>query len=584
MKAIRRSVPFAIALAIVLPAVARASIKPASLFTDNAVLQRNMPIPIWGTADPNEPVTVSVAGQRATTRADLSGVWSLTIKPLSAGGPYTMTIAGAPGDVITLSNVLVGEVWVCSGQSNMEFGIRLAQDGEKAIAGADNPEIRIFNAGNQLAFIPQSSCPGKWAVSSPETLRASGVWGGFSAIGYFFGRDIQAAEKVPVGLIQATRGGTMAAPWTSREALSDVPSLKYYVSQYDADVAYYGDSLKPENASQPVLKALFAAAKRKYDLDNAPVLAQYNADVDAAKANYAAAVDAARAAGQPAPPPRILPRRPRLPLAPHDFSSQAEATQLFNGIISPLIPYAIRGVIWYQGESNGGGDGSYPARSWEYKTLFPTMIADWRSHWREGDMPFYFVQLAPYDVPAPHQTPDGWAEVREAQRLTAATMPSTAMAVITDLGNSRNVHPKRKEAVGDRLALIARALTYGEKIEYSGPVYTGFKVEGSHIRVSFSHAAGLHAGIVTDEDGAALAAPDKLAGFAVAGADRKFYPADATISGAEVVVSSPAVSAPLAVRYGFANFPAANLQNDAGLFASPFKGDDWPWSSLNNHG
>ena len=574
----------AVAAIIAASPATRAAIKPASMFTDNAVLQQQMPVPVWGTADPNEAITVAINGATATTTAAADGKWSVKLPPLKAGGPWTMTITGSAADSITLSNVLVGEVWVCSGQSNMEFGIRLVADSEKAIVGANDPQIRLFNAGNALAFAPQSSSPGDWAVCSPDTLRKNGAWGGFSAVGYYFGRDLKQALNVPIGLIQAARGGTMAALWTSREGLSGNPVLKYYVDQYDAEVAAYSDALKPSASSAPNLKALYAAAKAKYDTDNGPALAKYAADVDAAKAKYLADADAAKAAGQAAPPGPVLPRRPRLPLAPHDFSAQADPTQLFNGIVNPLIPYAIRGVVWYQGESNSGGDGSYPARSFEYQTLFPTLIADWRSHWGEGDFPFYFVQIAGYTPPAPRPTPFGWAETREAQRLASLKGPNTGMAVITDLGDSKNVHPKRKELVGDRLALIARALTYKQPIEYSGPQFAALKIDGAKARVSFTHAAGMTAGSVIDGSGAAVASPDKLVGFEVAGADQKYYPADAAFEGNDVVVSSPDVPTPVAVRYGWANFPVANLQNSAGLWASPFKTDDWLWASRNNHG
>ncbi|MGO8671754.1 MAG: sialate O-acetylesterase [Capsulimonadaceae bacterium] len=514
-----------------------ATITPASMFTDNAVLQQRRPVPVWGTAEPNEPIAVSIDGQTVNTTASVTGQWSVRLAPIPAGGPYSLTIAGSPGDSITLSNILVGEVWICSGQSNMEYPMMgWAQPAitRDAIATSADPLLHFIKIDHTVGLTPQTWVNGQWKEATVDTVPH------LTAVGYFFGRDLRKALNVPVGLIDDDWGGTPAQAWTSRPALTANPALAHYLDE---------ESDYEEN--YPKLLDTFNDAQAKYLADKAT----YDSEVAAGTKGLTA------------------PTAPHTPDPPDRWPNGA--SHLYNGMIAPVIPYAIRGAIWYQGESNTGN-------AYDYKTLFPAMITDWRKNWGEGDFPFLFVQLAPYTGIRPSPV-DGswWAELREAQRLTLAAVPNAGMAVITDLGDQNDVHPRRKEPVGDRLALAARALVYRQRIAYTGPVLAGIKIEGGAVRVKFSHAKGLHAVTVHDstDDGPLVASADKLVGFEVAGSDRKYHAANATIDGASVVVSSPDVTVPVAVRYGWADYPVANLSNNANLPASPFKTDDWPWTT-----
>ncbi len=435
---------------------ATAGVKPNGLISDNAVLQRGISVPIWGTADQGEKVTVRFQGQTVSTTA-YGGLWIVRLKPLKAGGPFTMQI-----NDLELKNILVGEVWICSGQSNMAFALSKSENGESATASSKDPMLRILT-------VPKTDKTGEFAVSwrecGPETI------GSFSAVGYFFGRDLRKDLKVPIGLIDSSVGGTPAEAWTSRLAIRANPDLKGMLTN-----------------------------------------------------------SARTGKGRPG--------------------------ALHAAMIAPLQPYAIRGVIWYQGEANA-------ARAQEYRTLFPSMIADWRSAWGQGDFPFLFVQLAPYATNLPEGT---WAELREAQLVTSKTVPNTAMAVITDLGEENDIHPKKKEPVGGRLALAARALAYGERIEYSGPIYSKAVIVDDKMILCFDHV-----------NGGLVAKGETLAGFTIAGKDGSYYPAKAEIRRDKcVLVSSPEVPKPTSVRYGWSNWMAVNLFNKAGLPASPFCSCDFP--------
>lgn len=535
---IRLRITAAALLLAIAPSAASAKIVPACLFTDNAVLQQKQADPVWGTADPNEPITVSIAGQSVKTTAGGDGKWTVQIGPLNAGGPYTLTIAGTPDDTLTLKNVLVGEVWICGGQSNMSFPLIEAANHDEALAKCADPLLHFAKVANTVALSPQSTVQAAWSETTPETAR------GLTAVGYFFGRQLRKALNVPVGLINDNWGGTPAQAWMSRAALEANPDFKHHL---DEEVAYpdqYNKLLERYQAAQ----ARFVEAKTKYTADAA----------------------AATAAGAPAPTPPVAPRAP----IPYDKNPYG-AMHLYNGMLAPVIPYGIKGAIWYQGESNAG-------LAYEYKTLFPAMITDWRKNWGEGDFPFLFVQLAPFQaISSTAVDHSDWAELRESQRLTLTALPNTGMAVITDEGAIGTIHPKRKEPVGVRLSLIALAQTYGKSIEYSGPVLDSATVEGSKIRVNFTHANRMHAIQIVDalDDGALIASADKLVGFEIAGADKKYYAASALIDGSSVVVSSASVAAPVAVRYGWAKYPVANLSNGAGLPASPFTTDNWDWST-----
>ena len=479
--------------------VARAEVKPNSLFSDGAVLQRGVAAPVWGTGKDGEKVTVKIQDQTVSTTVK-DGRWLVRLKPLQAGGPFTMTITG--DNTITVSNLLVGEVWLCSGQSNMGFQLSRAANAAEAIAAAGDPQLRLFSVPHGGTDAPLTDVAGSWKVSSPETAPS------FSAVAWFFGRELRRALKVPVGLIDSSVGGTPAEAWTSRRALESDPELRQIIEQHAQKVKDYDPA--------------DAAAKRKQALE---------------KHKQAAAK--AKAAGEPAP------KAPRAAADPSRSSSRPSA--LYNGMIAPLQPYAIAGAIWYQGEANAG-------RAAQYQKLFPAMIQNWRQAWGQGDFPFLFVQIAPHERMTP--------EIREAQLVSWQKVPRTAMAVITDVGNETDIHPTKKEPVGARLALAARAVAYGEKLEYSGPVYASLKVDGNRAVLSFTHVGG---GLV--------AQGGELKGFTIAGADGSFVKATAAIEGDKVVVSSPAVAKPVAVRYGWANTPDVNLANKEGLPATPFRTD-----------
>jgi sialate O-acetylesterase len=426
---------------------ARADVAPAKVFGNNMVLQRGMKVPVWGKAAAGEKVTVTLLDQKKTTKADKKGNWSVKLDELKAGGPYEMTVSGNK-NTVTFKNVLVGEVWVCSGQSNMQWTIANTDKEGKSVADAKLPELRLNS--------------GTWLECTPETAHK------FSATAYYFGRDLQKALGMPVGLINRSVGGTSARLWTSKSAIEAAPAMK------------------------PFLADLFPKDKG------------------------------------------------------------GGIGNLYEGNIRPLIPYAMRGVIWYQGESDAN-------RPEEYTHLFKTLIRSWRADWGQGDFPFLFAHLGAIGGPVKDANQVGWGPIREAQSA-ALELPATAVAAFHD--SDADLHPRRKDLVGARLALAARAIAYGEKIVYSGPAFDGVKFEGDKAIVSFKHVGG---GLVVKGE--------SLKGFAVAGKDGKFVMADAKIEGDKVVVSSKSVSAPAFVRYAFASNPQATLYNREDLPALPFRTD-----------
>jgi sialate O-acetylesterase len=518
---LRRLLPV-LALAFV-PAV-RADVVPNPLFTNHAVLQRDKPIIVWGTSDPGEEVRVSLSNETGTTAAGTAsadGKWVVKLTSLPAGGPYTLSIQGK--NKVELKDVLIGEVWICSGQSNMEWQLKNSFEANKDIAAATNPKLRLFTVAQATALGPLDKVKGDWKECSPATAPA------FSAVGYYFGRDLQKALDVPVGLIHTSWGGTPAQAWTSKDGLDAVPVLRHYNTELAARL---------ENYDPAKAKEQYAAALKKYE---------------EAQAQYKVAAAKAKEEGTKAPQ---APRRPTAPQAPD--KSPNNASTLYNAMIAPLIPYGIRGAVWYQGESNAG-------QAYEYRTLFTTMIKDWRAQWKQGDFPFLAVQLAPFRKIENQPTESDWAELREAQLMATKSLPKVGMAVITDVGEQNDIHPKKKEPVGARLALLARKIAYGQDITSMGPVYKKMRAEGNRLVLSFDNVgAGLEC------RGA------KLTGFTVAGSDHKFYAADAEIRGDTVVVSCPAVDQPAAVRFGWANYPVVNLWNKDGLPATPFRTDTWP--------
>ncbi|MGD2175303.1 MAG: sialate O-acetylesterase [Candidatus Brocadiaceae bacterium] len=507
MRAPRIAVSLVLIASLLAAPSALAELKLPAVISDGMVLQRDMRVPIWGTADPGQQVTVTVRDQRISATAGPDGRWVLQLKPLKPGGPFSMTVSG--GNIITVSDVLVGDVWVCSGQSNMAWALQNTTNAQQDIAAANHPRIRLFKVKNVVGDKPLHDTEATWQASTPETARA------FSAVGYFFGRDLHRELHVPIGLIGTYWGGTPAEAWTSRATLEANPELHAPLDRWDEVLANY-----------PKAKANYDQRLAQWQ-ENAPKL---------------------RAEGKP------VPRRPRAPRGP---GSPHAPGGLFNGMISPLLPYAIKGAIWYQGESNAG-------RAYQYRKIFPAMIRDWRRNWGQGAFPFMWVQLPNFREYKAEPGDSDWAELREAQLMTLA-LPNTAMAIIIELGEARDIHPKNKAPVGRRLALAALGTVYGEDIVHSGPIYKSMTVEGRRARLRFRHIGG---GLV------AKGGP-RLRGFTVAAADRTFYHASAHIDGNTVVVSSAAVRNPVAVRYAWADNPVCNLYNAAGLPAAPFRTDDW---------
>lgn len=467
------------------------------LLSNQMVVQREVPVHVWGKATPGESVTVSFRGETRNTQTNQLGRWSVYLKPGAAGGPFQMKIVGgASGESpITIDDVLVGDVWIASGQSNMEFEMRKASTAAQDLPNAANPRIRLMVIKKRAADFAQDDVDTDgWAVSSPASAA------GFSAVAWYFARDLEQREHVPVGVIDSTWGGTVAESWVRLTALGE-----------DASLA-------------PIFVA------RGKMLDRA-------ADADMEIKDQQRQREEAQAQGKPIPQ---FPWHP--PLASWGPGL------LWNGMIAPLTPFPIRGAIWYQGESN-----SALARVHSYDRVMRTLIEDWRRQWGVGDFPFLYVQISSFT-----STPlEDWASLRQQQVQTLA-LRNTAMAVTIDIGNPTDVHPTDKLDAGLRLARAARALSYGEKIEYFGPMFRQATPEDTAIRVWFDHANGLAA-----KSGA-------VTGIEVAGADGRFSPATVTVDGTTLVASSPDVPAPVFVRYGWANSPQCNLFNGEGLPASPF--------------
>ena len=631
-----------ILLAGLLAQTAQAEVQPNSLFSDNGVLQRGTTVPVWGTGQDGKTVRVEFAGQKVTGVVH-GGKWQVQLKSLKAGGPYNLVIAG-DHNIVNLTNLLVGDVWVASGQSNMEdplgpvFWASPIKDWQAESAVANYPEIRQFKVPNTTAYRPQAEAHGKWAVCNPANVLS------FSAAGYFFARDLQATSHVPIGILFSAWGGTVAEAWTSGESLDQMPDFTNAVAKVRATVpAEYPRILAdwyrtndPGSAAQPAwsdkdqatatwktmtlpvywqnaglpgfngiawfqkevtLPAAWEGQSARLKLDTiddqdttwvngvqvgdkpgfgdvrdyplTPGLLKAGRNVITVRVldtgglggicGHADNMKLELANGTTFPlagewryqATTPLAKLPPVPANP--AGNPNVASVLYNGMISPLVPYAMKGVIWYQGESNDDYDHTF-RRSTQYRTLFPLLIQDWRQKWGRGDFPFLFVQVAPFNNLSPR--------IREAQLISLKKTKNTAMVVLMDAGDPKDIHPANKQVVGARLALAARALANGEKLEYSGPLYRKMKVKGDKAVLQFDHVGG---GLVA-KDGA-------LKGFTIAGADQKFVPGQAEIQGDTVVVTSKQVSAPVAVRYGWENVPAVNLYNQAGLPASPFRTD-----------
>jgi sialate O-acetylesterase len=464
------------------------------VFGSDMVLQRDVADPVWGWTEPGKQVTVSINGKTANATADADGKWLAKVGPLEAGGPFELSVTG-PQEV-KLSNVLIGDVWICSGQSNMEMGIGNGKDAKEEIANADHPQIRLFTVPRHIAYEPRTDFlehadEGKWLVCSPTNITL-GQWAGFSAVGYFFGRELNDKLKVPIGLIHTSWGGTIAEAWTSAEALDAMPDFAKQLAAIRGPHPKANEEQTKQNASKP------------------------------------------------------------------RGENPNQVTVLYNGMIAPLEPLAIKGAIWYQGESNAG-------RAAQYRTLLPTMIRDWRNHFGVGEFPFYIVQLAAFKPESDKPQKSDWAELREAQEIAAKTAGHSAIAVATDIGNAKDIHPKNKQEVGRRLALDALALTYGQNVEYSGPTLSKMDVDGNKAVLHFDHLGG----------GLEAKGGEALKGFAVSEDGNTFVWADAKIDGDTVVLTSSQVEHPKTVRYDWADNPATgNLFNKAGLPAPPFRTDE----------
>ena len=506
--------------AVFLVLTARADVTLGPLFADHAVLQRDKPVAIWGHASPGETVTVSYLLHRATASAGADGRWIVLLDALAAD-PVGGNLVAAGKTTATAHDVVVGEVWLASGQSNMEFvvddpngAVYHVDRAAEEVAAANYPLIRHFKVAHQVSAQPADVAAGSWEPCAPATVRQ------FSAVAYFFARDLYRRLNVPIGIINSSWGGTPVESWMSPAALARDPHFAMVGQRWRANLADY-----------PRARVAAEAA-----------IARWNQDAAAARAKGPTAL---AQFNQAHPKPR--PAR--------GLGDSWTPTGLFNGMINPLLPYALRGAIWYQGESNAD-------RAAEYHPLFAAMITAWRAHFGQGDFPFYWVQLANY-ASASDPTHQTWAFLREAQTDTL-NLPNTGQAVTIDLGDPANIHPHNKQEVGRRLALLAKVNTYGIPDDCSGPVFVSANAEGSALRLHFKYA-----------DAGLTAADKPLQSFEVAGADRQFHPAAAMIAGSTVVVQSPAVPIPVAVRYAWRNAPDANFYNGAGLPAAPFRSDRW---------
>jgi sialate O-acetylesterase len=629
-------------------------IKVPVLIGDNMVLQQKVKVRLWGKADPGESVTVSFQDQSAHSTADTSGRWSLFLNPLPAGGPFELKFSGK--NTLTFRNILVGEVWICSGQSNMEWPLIQAARGKEEAEQAENPNLRLFTVTKTTALNPQEDVAGRWEVSTPRSAAE------FSAVGYFFGRELSWNLKIPIGLINTSWGGTPAEAWTSQEALEAEVSLRPIVTRLEKvladarssgavkeeaqDSGYYKDQgnqgfslgyAKPEldlaEWKKMTLPQLWENAGLAIDGAvwfrkeiNLPAgwsgkdLVLELGAIDDFDATYFNGIQVA-ATGLETPGSYAVPRkypvpgslvksgrnvvsvrvfdhfggggfggdaaemRLRLKQDPSatplglagswdykvelSLKPKLEAQRLgpnnpntpsvlYNAMVAPLTPFALRGAIWYQGESNA-------SRAYQYRSLFPAMIQNWRQAWNQPGFPFYFVQLANFMNAVPEPGESEWAELREAQLFTTRS-PNTGMAVIIDIGEAKDIHPKNKQDVGLRLARIALAETYGQSLVSSGPLFRSARQEGNKMVVRFTDAGS---GLTTRNH-------EPLKGFAIAGTDRQWVWAEAEIRDGEVVVWNDRVPVPVAVRYGWANNPDCNLYNREGLPASPFRSDQWP--------
>jgi sialate O-acetylesterase len=497
-----------------LPVFSMANVQLPSVISSKMVLQREMAVPIWGLADPGEEVTVTLNGQTVKSTAGSDGKWLVKLSPMKEGGPFSMTIAGK--NSIELENVLIGEVWLCSGETNMAYLMKNDAESATEIPPSENPRIRIFVTPKTSAEAPQLKVEGNWELSRPWSIADS------SAVAYYFAKKLQAELGLPVGLLQSNYGGTSADSWIDQSILERDPDFKPILERWTQDVASYPAKLEEFKSRMEVYEKESEEAKSK------------------------------------GVKPTKAPQEPRGKIGSKDSPSGC-----YNAMLHPHIPYAIRGVIWYHGESNA-------KYGYQYRKLLPALIQSWRQVWGQGEFPFLIVQLPNMIRKSPPQPPD-WAELREAQLLTFKNVPNTGLITTIDVGDPKEFQPKSKRPFGERLALAAMGVAYGKSEEWMGPVYKSMKVENGKIRLSFEH---IGRGLVSSEGA--------LKGFTIAGEGKIFFPAEAVIEGETIVVSNFQTDNPMAVRYGWGDNPPCSLFNKDGFPASPFRTDDWPESTFDN--
>ncbi|BCM94254.1 hypothetical protein IAD21_06157 [Abditibacteriota bacterium] len=502
---------------------AQADVTLPAVFSDHAVLQRDKTLPVWGTASPGEAVTVTLGAQQGETTAGADGHWMLELAPQPLS-KYPLTLSVTGKNTIKVNDLLLGDVWLCSGQSNMELALSNC-DALDDIKAADLPMVRYFRADYNFASTPATELKGRWSVCSPGTAP------GFSAVGFYFARKVQAQTGVPIGLLTNAVGGTNIELWIAQDTLLSTPSLAPYAKQMRESLAQYQGDL---TASLPSVEKWTSQSRTNL------------------------------AAGHPVPMPPEMP--------PFPFGERAmhpRCVTLHNGMIAPLTPFALRGALWYQGENNPDGD--------LYVEKTRAMLGDWRRWFGDANLPFYFVQLAAWQKPDNNPEGGGWGLIRDAQRR-CLSIPHTGMASAIDIGDANDIHPHNKADVGDRLALCALHNEYGQtNLVASGPLYRSMKVEYGKIRLDFdSVGSGLMVGKKVGRLPTVGAKGEPLKRFAIAGENKKWVWAEAVIEGSSVIVSSMQVPNPVAVRYAFSTNPeGANLYNREGLPASPFRTDSW---------
>lgn len=500
-----------LALTLMSGSPVRADVKTPAIFGSHMVLQQGQKNRVWGWAADGEEVTVSIDKQKLTAKPGAGGRWQVELEPLAVGGPYTLTIQGK--NTLTFDDVLVGEVWICSGQSNMQWSVNRANDPDLERLTAKFPKIRLITVPNVGTQEVQTDFKGAWTACTPDTVD------NFSAVGYFFGRQLHQTLDVPVGLINNAWGGSACEAWINRDLL--------------AKEGKYDELLARWKAEEENLPKAIEEYKDKY-------------------AKWEIAAREAKDKNLPAPP---MPPNPE-----GRMKGNHRPANIYNGALKPTVGYGIRGAIWYQGESNAG-------RAYQYRDLFPLMIKSWRDEWQQGEFPFYWVQLADFLAEQPEPTVSAWAELREAQTMTMTKLKNTGEAVIIDLGEGKDIHPKNKQDVAKRLARWALSDVYKLPIAHQSPLYQSMEKQGNKIIVTLDHLGG----------GLAPFDVHQLQGFAIAGEDKKFVTAQAKlIDGNKIEVWSDAIKDPVAVRYAWADNPVCNLYSKEGLPVTPFRTDDWP--------